>query len=354
MHEIIVNIHMHTLYSDGNASHKEIAEAAMRAGIDVVIVTDHNVLVRGFENYYHDGNRRVLMLVGEELHDQSRLPQKNHLIVFGSDRELATFTTDPSLLIRKVREENSLSFFAHPDDPPAPYFDEPDISWIDWNLDGFTGIELWNAMSEFKSLLKSRSHGIYYVYNPKLIFKGPFRQTLDRWDNLLNQGKKVIAIGGSDAHAFPLSIGPIKKIVFPYEFLFRSINTHLYLEKPLSGVFKKDREIVLCALKKGRAFIGYDLLHSTNGFRFIAHGMERTAWMGDQISANRGLTFKISLPVPVECRLVKDGRTIRIWRKRDSCMYITTEPGVYRIESYFRYMGQMRGWIFSNPIYVTE
>ncbi|MHB1120566.1 MAG: hypothetical protein ACYC11_10945, partial [Bellilinea sp.] len=34
--------------------------------------------------------------------------------------------------------------------------------------------------------------------------------------------------------------------------------------------------------------------------------------------------------------------------------YITKEPGVYRVESYIRYLGKLRGWIFSNPIYLRS
>ncbi len=45
MEEIIVNLHMHTHYSDGTGSHMDIALAAIECGLDAVIVTDHNVLV---------------------------------------------------------------------------------------------------------------------------------------------------------------------------------------------------------------------------------------------------------------------------------------------------------------------
>ena len=110
MHEIIVNLHMHTRYSDGSGSHQDIAEAALKCGLDAVIVTDHNVLVRGFEGYFKDGNKKVLMLIGEEIHDQDREPQKNHLLVFGAEKELATFAHDPQMLISAVRELGGLSF----------------------------------------------------------------------------------------------------------------------------------------------------------------------------------------------------------------------------------------------------
>src|SRR4030042_4734807 len=102
MPEIIPNLHMHTRYSDGAGTHADIARAAMKAGLDAVIVTDHNVWVDGPARYYKDGDRRVLLMVGEEIHDQARQPQKNHLLVFGAHRELATYAYDPQMLLYAV------------------------------------------------------------------------------------------------------------------------------------------------------------------------------------------------------------------------------------------------------------
>ena len=38
-------LHMHTQYSDGSGSHRDIARAALRRGIDAVVVTDHNIRI---------------------------------------------------------------------------------------------------------------------------------------------------------------------------------------------------------------------------------------------------------------------------------------------------------------------
>ena len=119
MHEIVVNLHMHTRYSDGTGTHKDIAEAAIQTGIDAVIVTDHNVLVQGVEGYYRISRKRVLLLVGQEVHDQDRDPQKNHLLVFNSQRDVAPLADDPQTLINGVAEAVGLSFIAHPRDPAA-------------------------------------------------------------------------------------------------------------------------------------------------------------------------------------------------------------------------------------------
>src|SRR5258708_36059074 len=95
MQEITLNLHMHTRYSDGTGSHHDIAEAALECGLDAVIVTDHNVLMSGFEGYVGQGRRKLLMLIGEEVHDQDREPQKNHLLVFGASGEMAGLADDP-------------------------------------------------------------------------------------------------------------------------------------------------------------------------------------------------------------------------------------------------------------------
>ncbi len=352
MNEVIVNLHMHSVYSDGSATHAQIARAAIHAAIDAVIITDHNVLVQGVEGYYHEGNRHVLLLVGEEIHDQNRQPQKNHLLVIGADRELATYANDPQRTIDQANQSGGLTFLAHPYDPAMPIFGEDDISWVDWEVRGYTGIELWNGLSELKTVVNSKIEGIFYASFPHFIAHAPPRQIMHKWDELLLKGRRVVAIGGSDAHALHKSIGPIHRIVFPFEFHFQAINTHVLTPSPLSGDWKKDKRMLLDALKQGRAFIGYDLPAPTAGFRFSAHGEEHTAIMGDEIQIDGGLTFQIRLPGRAECRLLCNGEPIKIWQGREVCTHITRKPGVYRVECYTRYLGKRRGWIFSNPIYV--
>lgn len=352
MHEIVANLHMHTPYSDGSYTHARIAQAALHAGLDAVLVTDHNVYVQGMERVYSQDGRQVLLLVGEEVHDQTRSPQKNHLLVFGAGRELAPQAHDPQRLLDSVRKAGGLAFLAHPFEVAAPAVGEADISWVDWQVHGFTGLELWNGFSEFKSLLKNKWRAIFYAFNPHLIARGPFPDALGKWDELLVQRRQAVAVGGSDAHALPARLGPLRKTLFPYEYHFRCVNNHLFLESPLSGDIIEDRPRLLAALGSGRLFVGYDLPAPTRGFRFTAQGAGRLAWMGESIPARGGVTLQIRLPLPVECRLIKDGKIVKVWRKRHTCTYITTQPGAYRAEAYIHYRGRKRGWIFSNPIYL--
>lgn len=354
MHEYTINLHMHTTYSDGTGSHEDIARAAISAGIDVVIVTDHNIWVEGPEGYHREGGKQVLMLVGEEIHDTTRVPEKNHMLTMGAHKELAGNARDPQKLIDAINAEGALSFLAHPTDPAAPAVGEGDLSWVDWEIHGFTGIELWNGLSEFKSLLKTKLHALYYAFSPERIGRGPLEDVLVKWDELTSRGNKIVAVGGSDAHALKASMGPIKRTLFPYEFHFRCVNTHILTPEPFNGELEHDRELVYSALRDGHAWVGNDLPANTRGFRFKAQGIDDTVIMGDSIAAKHGVTFQVKFPLKVPARLVRNGKVVADWGPREYHTYLTSEPGVYRVEASIPFKGRDRGWIYSNPIYVED
>ena len=354
MEEIITNLHMHTTYSDGTGSHGDIAAAGMAAGLDVVITTDHNVLVKEYSRYYQDGGKKLLMLTAEEIHDRTLQPQKNHLLVIGVDRELSNFAPDPQNLVNQVNRNNGICFIAHPFEESMPAFDETAITWERWDVDGFTGIEIWNGLSEFKTRAKNLLQTGLYAFVPELMAKGPSLEALKKWDQLIAGGKRIVAIGGSDAHNLKVHKGPLRRTIFPYEFHFRSINTHLLLSEPLSGDVSQDQRTVLNAFRSGHAFVGYDLPASTRGFRFTAQGRDQNVTMGDEVSLNNGVTFQIRLPFANACRLIKDGEVFKTYEGRDIYTQIINQPGAYRVESYLHFLNEERGWIFSNPIYVRD
>ena len=148
MNEIIANIHIHTSYSDGSKLHAKIAEDAIKSGVDVVLFTDHNFFLEQMNGYTSTKYGQVLLIMGEEIHDQNDFPQKNHLLSLGCEESLAKFSDNHQNLIEEIQARNGLSFLAHPFDPAMPAFNEMDISWEDWSVKDFTGIELWNGFSE--------------------------------------------------------------------------------------------------------------------------------------------------------------------------------------------------------------
>lgn len=353
MVEIIGNLHTHTVYSDGFGTHDEVARAAIAAGIDFVVVTDHNIYVSGLDGYRTLGQQRVLLLVGEEVHDPNRQPQKNHLLIYEARRELAPLAHDLDALLQAVQQAGGIAYLAHIVDPPAPAFDQPDLSWEDWNLRGYTGLEIWNFMSEFKSKLRSLAHALYYAYRPQRVAQGPFAGALKRWDQLLKDGQRLFAIGGADAHAIPARLGPLRRTLFPYEFHFRSINTHVLVEEPLRGDLEYDRRLIFQALRRGRAFVANDLLASARGFHFTASGESSTlAYMGERVRSSFGVTLQIKLPHKADVRLIHNGVRVAQWPDCASTTYTARQPGAYRVEVSLPSGRSRRGWIYSNPIFV--
>jgi len=349
MVEIVANLHAHTPYSDGHAYHHEIAQAAARAGIQVVVVTDHNVLVGGKEGYV-DG---VLLLVGEEIHDPRRQPQANHCLVFNVDQEMCRWASHPQRLLDEVNKRAGLSFLAHPCDEASPLdIDLSAIPWLDWDVRGFTGIELWNYMSEFKTYVKNVPTALLAVLMPSLFIRGPSKATLRRWDALLAEGRRVAAIGNADAHGTPIRLGLLAKPVFDYAYLFRCVNTHLLIERPLSGELEKDKPMVYQALREGRGFVAYDLAGAARGFSFTARSGAAQAEMGGQLQRHGAVRFAVRCPRSGLIALLRNGRRVAL-RFGKALNHLSSEPGAYRVEVYRFFRGWLRGWIYSNPIYVT-
>lgn len=352
MEELVVNLHIHSNYSDGSWNHKRIAEAAMHANLDAIIITDHNLMIKGIEGYFKNKEKSILVIVGEEIHDKSLDELKNHLLTFGQMTELCIYADEPQNLINMVKKSGGLSFLAHPYENSLPQVNEQAITWENWDVVGFNGIEIWNHLSELKNESRNWFELLVNIFFPKLYARGPHPLAIKKWDELLRSGHRLVAIGGSDAHALEMKKGFIKRIIFPYLFHFKSINNHILIPEKLSGNYLLDRKNIIEAFRRGNSFIGYDMPASTKGFRFYAQGKNGTAIPGDEIELESSITFQIKIPEPVECRLIHNGEIIQTWHDQDICAYTTKSPGYYRVECYVFYYGKKRTWIVSNPIHV--
>ncbi|MCL4879921.1 MAG: CehA/McbA family metallohydrolase [Anaerolineae bacterium] len=357
-YEYVGNMHIHTPYSDGTDYHTLIAEAARQAGLDFIVVTDHNVLVKGVEGYYgSEEDRYVLLLTGEEIHDRTRLPQVNHLLVYGVDEELCHLGDDPQVLIDAVNTKKGLTFIAHPYDQDVVWVSDDftiAIPWADWQVNNFTGLEIWNYMSSFKDAMPNVREGMQALFRPDEFVTGPPTEVLAKWDELLTAGQKVIGIGNSDAHGTYFHVGPFSHRVFAYDFLFNCINTHLLCKVPFSGNLDLDRQLIFATLKAGRAFIGYEIPGDTRGFRFLAQGSYGTAEMGDTLRVGSGVTMQIRTPARAHIKIIHEGKIVREDVNTDALTYTATERGAYRVEAWKEYAGKDRCWILSNPIYLIR
>jgi len=343
--ERVANLHVHSRYSDGTADVPEIARAAGEAGVDVVIISDHNVL-RSEEEGWH-GNTLVLM--GEELHNPAR-PHENHLLIWGSGEELLPYTDRLQDAIDAALRCGAMAVIAHPIEHSGAAANEPEINWVDRGVTGLHGIELWNYMSEFKSHVHTMLHGLVYAYAPALAIEGPYPETIRLWDDLLRSAK-VYAFAGSDAHGQLYRLGPLRRAVLSYRYLFTAMNMHLLLAGAWTGQARTDAALVHEALAHGRGFIGYDRISPTRGTRLVAERGAHRCTFGGTLSGTGEARVTVSLPARAHIELLRNGSVVA--RGTGTRLeYATTDQGVYRFEARRRYLGLIRGWVFGNPVWI--
>lgn len=340
-------IHIHSIFSDGTGEVPQIAKYADEVGLDFILLTDHNTL-RAFDEGYEKWYGNTLFLVGCEINDKEN---KNHYLAFGIE-EAFTTRTPAKKYVAKVKEFGGIGFLAHPHEK-RKHKEHPAYPWIEWDTEDFTGIEIWNHMSEWVENLTEENKYRSFLHPLKSIDKPP-KETLKLWDEL-NLKRKVVGIGGIDAHAHKYNLlGFMEVEIFPYKVLFKSIRTHILLEQALKkGKSQKDIETakwqIYDALKDGKCFVANDYVAESKGFRFYAEVNTKKYQMGDTVPANKNITIHILLPgVEGEIRLFRNGQSV----DSESGMgaeFLIDKKGAYRVEVYH----QNKPWIYSNHIRVN-
>ena len=127
---------------------------------------------------------------------------------------------------------------------------------------------------------------------------------------------------------------------------------HLLVDELLTGVVEHDRALVYRALRAGRGFLGNEQIHPLAGFSFWAGSGDALATMGEEIELSSRVELQVSCPAGARLRLLRDGQVVAA-AQADRLNLVSQRPGVYRVEAHRRHAGRWRGWIYSNPIYVT-
>jgi len=349
--EYVGHLHIHTSFSDGSGSVEEVAEAARKAGLDFIGITDHNTLGgkhRGLEGVHHG----VLVLFGVELNNE-----KNHYLSFNVEEEIPPNTANPQEVIDAVNAQGGFGYLAHPVEKSNPFVMEgKSFEWTAWDVEGFTGLEIWNFGSQWRLAFKNRLTALFWYYvNTYYPSRFPDEEGLQKWDEL-NKKRLVLGFGGSDAHNFPAKLGPVKIVLFPYEFLFRTINTHVVLQEELESDFASAKRQLFTALKSGHFFTASDYLKPARGFRFYAfneNSSEQPVHMSGEIPHSTSTALHLTSPSS-RCliRLIKDGEVVNETKKQYLGFKVLA-PGSFRAEVYWRSpRGKLYPWIYSNPIRV--
>jgi hypothetical protein len=342
------SIHFHTNLSDGRSSPAATACAAQSAKLDFVILTDHNTRQAALATPDWTGEGwqgSVLYLVGSEI---SPAGEHNHYLALGAGP--FPHRASPQMCIDAVTAAGGLSFLAHPHDRGSIFLGLPAHSWMDWTVDNYQGIEIWNFFSGWVSQATSAWRTIRAVLAPRWTFTGPCPETLALWDTAC-QERKVVGIGGSDAHGVQIKLFGVTVIDASYEFSFQTVRTYVLLPAPLPKDALAARIAILNGIGQGSCFVADYGQGDPRGFRFWAlthNGL--CISMGEEDRWPGPLTFQITTPTRAKIRLCRDGQPVSV-TVSNRLAATHSQAGVYRVEVFRRHAGAWRPWIFSNPIY---
>lgn len=335
MRDLACVVHVHSTYSDGTASVPEIVGAARSAGADAVLLTDHDTLGArrdGWEGR-HDG---VLVVVGTEIS-----PKGGHLLAFGIDEEVSHAGRSEEQICAAVRAAGGLAFPAHPfsrGSAISKTIGRPH-PWGALDTCALTGIELWSLVTEAAERCASLGELASFLRHPEDAVDHPPAYNVERWDAMC-QERRVVAIGGLDAHQSGVRIRGRALSPHPHERIFRTLRTHVIAaDDPHPGD-------VLGALREGRCYLAVDSLAPARGFRFWAEGAYGALPMGAEARAGHW-TLRARLPQPAEVTLLRDGRPVES-NRADTLTHEAEGRGVFRVQATL----EDRTWIISNPIYL--
>ena len=97
MHDLACVIHLHSIHSDGTGTVRQIMRAGRRAGVDVVVLTDHDTLAaaRTGQEGWHGS---VLLLAG----GRCRHTARNHYLAFGLTEPIDHRGMTPAQIVASV------------------------------------------------------------------------------------------------------------------------------------------------------------------------------------------------------------------------------------------------------------
>ncbi|HEY8489443.1 MAG TPA: CehA/McbA family metallohydrolase [Dehalococcoidia bacterium] len=244
------DLHAHSVHSDGLNTVEELVVSARERGLEYLAVTDHNTTSHHAELERLTGYG-LCLLPGEEI-----TTYLGHANVWGL-REWADFRcTDGDAMnavLRWAAERNAMVSVNHPKEVGPPWL-------FDDRVSGYHCMEVWQAPWRFHN-----------------------EESLARWDALLKQGHRIVAVGGSDTHSVP----PARQ---RHPHGLGNPTTWVYVNGPLTEA------TVLGAIRQGHVFIS-EGPQGPQLYLTAQAGVTTTAMMGDTLRTEGG-------PVTVRVRVI--------------------------------------------------
>jgi hypothetical protein len=353
-------IHVHSTRSDGASPPESIADAARRAALDFVVLTDHGDATRQPDAARYVSG--VLLIDAVEISTSG-----GHYVALGLPRAPYRLAGEPRDVIEDVHRLGGFGIAAHPDSPKS------DLRWREWQAP-FDGIEWLNVDSEWRDERRgaiARALVSYWFRGPEALvslFDRP-SQTLARWDALTAR-RRVVSVAAQDAHG-KFSLDDVwetgrtqRSIAVPsYESAFRAFATRLELERPLGrtpATAALDAIAIVDAIRAGRSFAVIDGVAGPAALTFVARASGQAFTMGSEIAAAGPIELRAQVRPPLPAAtlvLVKNGREVLDGYESIRAVHEAGEgPATYRVEVRLtRAPGTPPvPWILGNPIYVTR
>ena len=113
-----------------------------------------------------------------------------------------------------------------------PHGSVPFASPLARRLAALHGIELWNMANDAGEQLESIPAALRFLAMPARMLDHPPERNMRGWDELCRT-RRMVAIGGLDAHQYGKRVGPFVPVrVMSYRRSFRLIRTHVLCEAP--------------------------------------------------------------------------------------------------------------------------
>ncbi|MCR4881820.1 MAG: PHP domain-containing protein [bacterium] len=333
-------IHIHTKYSDGTGDIYEISKAAKKAGLDWIIITDHNNF-ECEEGIFND----IYVIRGEEISPHGG----DHYLALGINNQIEP-NKDVQININKVREQGGFGFAAHPDESQCRKNKHIPLLWKNKEIIP-DGLEIWNWFSNWGDNLNDRNIfqlAYSFLFKNKII-TSPRNELLSWWDELNLHSQNIVpAIGGVDAHALKFRYFIIPVTVFPYKTCFKTITNVISTESPLSSDFETAKKQILTSIKQGKnTIVNRNICNEVPQIN-ISNG-KNSATCGEAISLTDNTYLNILTNKQIGYKIINDGKEYS-QAKTNGCEIPIKNTGKYRIE--FSYAG--RNFAYTNPIFVTQ